>query len=489
MGELLEREPINGEAIFGEALGAQNLSASFVDDTLVALLQSAAAGLLVSSHEAGLLSSERQNLKRVIHLVRLACVTTPAWAQGSVGALSVPRGTVWPALLGIVRRGWSHLDSESSLLVLGLVEDWARGVSRDDPYPPGADDAAAIAYTLLDSFDNYSHEDELRRAIQIIAKIPNANANRYRELLLTPRQSGRDRSRVAEKLQEVLFCGPFYESLPTARDMSSSLISGLRSHLLCSDDDLPEEFNWSSSLRVELCFGLRSSVGHHYFPESAYRTPMLSLLREHPRAAIDFLIELFNHVADWYAHPRIADPLGPAFEVTIKLPNGNTKAHSCNSRLWQLYRGTSVGPDVLQSYLMALERWLRDLAKYQPDLLDANHDRTARKLQHLIASWNLLSEVHAAKQRIVLCHYAMRVWPHHAQGAWHLYGHSHGNLPDEPLALSLDVGVDTHEFRPWHFDEIQAVMQPKAVDRESRFQAGRRAALADLAAYDQIIEI
>jgi hypothetical protein len=371
MGELLEREPINGEAIFGEALGAQNLSASFVDDTLVALLQSAAAGLLVSSHEAGLLSSERQNLKRVIHLVRLACVKTPAWAQGSVGALSLPRGTVWPALLGIVRRGWSHLDSESSLLVLGLVEDWARGVSRDDPYPPGADDAAAIAYTLLDSFDNYSHEDELRRAIQIIAKIPNANANRYRELLLTPRQSGRDRSRVAEKLQEVLFCGPFYESLPTARDMSSSLISGLRSHLLCSDDDLPEEFNWSSSLRVELCFGLRSSVGHHYFPESAYRTPMLSLLREHPRAAIDFLIELFNHVADWYAHPRIADPLEPAFEVTIKLPNGNTKAHWCNSRLWQLYRGTSVGPDVLQSYLMALERWLHDLAKYQPDLLDA----------------------------------------------------------------------------------------------------------------------
>ena len=255
-----------------------------MDDTLVALLQSAAAGSLVSSHEAELLSNKRQNLKRVIHLVRLACVTTPAWAQGSLGALSVPRGTVWAALLGVVRRGWSHLDAEGSLLVLGLVEDWARGVLRDDPYPPGADDTGAIAYTLLDSFDNYSHEDELGRTIQIISKIPNANANRYEELLLTSRQPGRDRSRVAEKLQEVLFCGPFYESLPTARDMSSSLISSLRSHLLCSDDDLTEEFHWSSSTRVELYFGLRSGVGHHYFPESAYRTPMLSLLREHPLA-------------------------------------------------------------------------------------------------------------------------------------------------------------------------------------------------------------
>ena len=69
------------------------------------------------------------------------------------------------------------------------------------------------------------------------------------------------------------------------------------------------------------------------------------------------------------------------------------------------------------------------------------------------------------------------------------YGHSHGNLPDEPLALSLDVGVDTHEFRPWHFDEIQSVMQAKAQARESASQAERRAVLADLAAYDQEIGI
>jgi calcineurin-like phosphoesterase family protein len=77
-----------------------------------------------------------------------------------------------------------------------------------------------------------------------------------------------------------------------------------------------------------------------------------------------------------------------------------------------------------------------------------------------------LSEIHVGKQGIVLCHYAMRVWPHHGRGAWQLYGHSHNNLPDEPLALSMDVGVDTHDFRPWHFDEVQAVMQAKAIARE-----------------------
>jgi calcineurin-like phosphoesterase family protein len=75
------------------------------------------------------------------------------------------------------------------------------------------------------------------------------------------------------------------------------------------------------------------------------------------------------------------------------------------------------------------------------------------------------------KQGIVLCHYAMRVWLHHGRGTWQLYGHSHGNLPDEPLALSMDVGVDTHDFRPLHIEEIQAIMKRKAAAREQTSSA------------------
>jgi calcineurin-like phosphoesterase family protein len=55
----------------------------------------------------------------------------------------------------------------------------------------------------------------------------------------------------------------------------------------------------------------------------------------------------------------------------------------------------------------------------------------------------------------------MRVWQHSSRGAWHLYGHSHGNLKDSQAALSMDVGVDTHQFMPWHFEEIKAVMEAK----------------------------
>jgi hypothetical protein len=45
-------------------------------------------------------------------------------------------------------------------------------------------------------------------------------------------------------------------------------------------------------------------------------------------------------------------------------------------------------------------------------------------------------------QPIWLSHYAHRVWMRSHHGAWHLYGHGHHSLPDDPHARSIDVGVD-----------------------------------------------
>jgi calcineurin-like phosphoesterase family protein len=105
--------------------------------------------------------------------------------------------------------------------------------------------------------------------------------------------------------------------------------------------------------------------------------------------------------------------------------------------------------------------------------IDGNYDGTARKAQHVFMSWSSLSEIKVGKQGIVLYHYAMKVWPHHSRGTRQPYGHSHGNLPDDPLSLSMDVGVDRHDFRPWHVDEIQAIMKTEA--KGNRQQQGRNA--------------
>lgn len=74
-------------------------------------------------------------------------------------------------------------------------------------------------------------------------------------------------------------------------------------------------------------------------------------------------------------------------------------------------------------------------------------------------------------QQIWLSHYAHRVWDRSHDGAWHLYGHSHGSLPDDPESLSFDIGVDCHNYFPLEFEEVAAIMSQKTykpVDHHDR---------------------
>jgi calcineurin-like phosphoesterase family protein len=70
-------------------------------------------------------------------------------------------------------------------------------------------------------------------------------------------------------------------------------------------------------------------------------------------------------------------------------------------------------------------------------------------------------DAHKGQRFIVLFHYAMRVWNASHHGTWHLYGHSHGELPDDETALSIDVGVDSHNFYPISYEELKEIMAKK----------------------------
>ncbi|WP_035218557.1 hypothetical protein [Desulfatibacillum aliphaticivorans] len=56
------------------------------------------------------------------------------------------------------------------------------------------------------------------------------------------------------------------------------------------------------------------------------------------------------------------------------------------------------------------------------------------------------------KQRIVLCHYPLAEWDAMHYGAYHLYGHTHGNHVN--LGLSFDIGVDCTNFYPMEFSDV-----------------------------------
>ena len=104
-------------------------------------------------------------------------------------------------------------------------------------------------------------------------------------------------------------------------------------------------------------------------------------------------------------------------------------------------------------------------------LVYGNHDKRLRKTPTVLQLLDDAADLMTAKvadsdatdgvQRIVLCHYPMLVWDQSHRGAWHLHGHCHGTLPDDPNALRLDVGVDCWHYRPVEYAEIKARMKLK----------------------------
>ena len=111
---------------------------------------------------------------------------------------------------------------------------------------------------------------------------------------------------------------------------------------------------------------------------------------------------------------------------------------------------------------------LRDQLHGRICLVRGNHDKTADSMKDAfewIKDYYELKlddpEAEGGIRRIVLCHCAFRVWNKSHHGSWHLYGHSHGSLADDPNALSLDVGVDCHDYAPISYARVKQIMAAK----------------------------
>lgn len=121
-------------------------------------------------------------------------------------------------------------------------------------------------------------------------------------------------------------------------------------------------------------------------------------------------------------------------------------------------------------------RMVRSL-KGRKILIQGNHDEKLIKSSEYRKCFEYIKPLHTIKipdeeghkgmQSIVLCHYAMKVWNKRHYGAWQLYGHSHGSLPDDPFSRQMDVGVDANDFFPISYEKVRQrlLAKPnKAVD-------------------------
>ena len=260
VAELMEREPGAADRIFQAAVIDVDIPSQFRDDTLVSLLKAPSSAAFLNTHVAELLSNDKNIILRVIHILRVACVTSPAWLPNSrsySSLLHVPDGSAWETVLKIVADHIAEFSPIEYPVILGLIEDWSRSANLQVPYPDGATAADVIAYWLLPKFDDYQSKDKRKQTLHIIAKIPNADSKKFEYLL---RGSGNSnlRSSNVKDFQEIIFTG--IEGAPAARDLPDLVISTARDYLLRSEADIKATRSYVGSPMLETLFGLKETL-------------------------------------------------------------------------------------------------------------------------------------------------------------------------------------------------------------------------------------
>jgi len=119
---------------------------------------------------------------------------------------------------------------------------------------------------------------------------------------------------------------------------------------------------------VEHYFGMENEYSR-YFPASSFQTPIFWLLKSDLIETVDFILSFTNKATESFANTKFAEQ--EVKEVEVYIDNNTTiKQYICN-RLWCLYRGTQVAPQILESMHMALEKHFLEAGKYvKPDVLE-----------------------------------------------------------------------------------------------------------------------
>ena len=369
--EALEHDADRTEQFVVSACDDASQSSHFQDDILIAVLLSNSARQFVARQKSKFLDNDAELLVRLIHLLRVACKQPLSWlgdGEGiSTSALLEPAGDAWPVVLELVADELDRMLPQHIGLLVGLIEDWAQGVSWALPQPAGYTQVGIIAFGLLEHLDGYGLEDFRKSVLKTVAKVPKANSKKFLELIeqATNEEDDRQSDRV-DDFAEILLYG--IASGPACRDCPQQVAKLLLSRCLVSDADIESArksdpyFLHRRGTGTELAFGLHSTLNFKYSNPSAIQGPFLPLLREHPGLGVNLTLKMLNHSGTWYGERKWGiNTLETAYRTKMSIPDYDEVEQWANPRLWMAHRGTSVAPNVIQCALMALESWLLEM--------------------------------------------------------------------------------------------------------------------------------
>lgn len=353
-----------------EAMANEKIASIWKDEILIALMSGDQAERL-SLLDSVLAQNDYQLLFRALALLNTSCkiidddllakyVKTDERQKINCFRFAKPTGQGWGHLIQYVyeHRATVQWTPINIMLVADVLYEWARH-SKSDSITKQAGLTGLYLFESITSEDHrhYISEERVQRICDVIL---NSGGEILPELeQLFNCVLSEDHTRLHQGYG--VLCNRILESSINCDEIckaSPELVIKLAWHFWVRKEAKTDSIYYSSITDIESDFGLANGVAFEYRPTSALKTPVFALLQSAPDMTINFIVEFFNYTTEQYRDSPLNEQYSECGDVEIVFPDGKRTPQTMSARLWQMYRGTSVAPNLLECILMALEQWL-----------------------------------------------------------------------------------------------------------------------------------
>ncbi len=323
---------------------------------------------------------EDKLLHKILFLLQIACKTvdedflrllgvTKARAIPLKTIFTAPKGSGWDSTIAFINRHKEKLQFRYMNAILPMLDDWNHKYKQGET-TRNASQIALFYYEKLTKQEGFyfsSRDDTKDKLIRTIlngsGEIKTELTNIVNEVITKKNTS--HRGRYYELIQVIL------SSITDSSEISKHLPAEVMKFANLFWFYIPKETHYSLTHYrndIEQYFDL--SEDHlEYYPASAFQTPVLILLQTAPQETVDFILSLTNRSIEYFSKSKLGNE---AEEIAVVIDDsGTTIKQYIGHRIWNIYRGTQVAPQLLESVHMALEKWLLMAAKtYMPEVIE-----------------------------------------------------------------------------------------------------------------------
>jgi len=374
--QLLLGNPSVGQFL-REIIQRGDIASFWQDELWISVLLSDHSEAFFELFREELLGNDRELLKRLTFLLRLACKEVDYDTFKKLGVnnlnllamkylLTKPKGGGWQSIIRFIHDNVERIGLENIHFVLPVIHEWNQQIKKGettrlaslialkyyqwviekDVYLSGGDDKENLLQTILAG--SATIKVELKEIFEAVLKNSwNDHRDPYCDLMEV----------VLTKMEAAL---PVWVVLPEYVLQVADLFWYRPPQ---------EEEYYSHRMDVEDEFCLSRSR-HECHPASPYQTPIYWLLQFELKKTIDFILAFTNKTSESFANSRFAEH--EVQEANVFVGEGQfVKQYICD-RLWCSYRGSQVSTNLLESMHMALEKFLLEVFKdADPEVLES----------------------------------------------------------------------------------------------------------------------